>query len=158
MNWHWHTEASQIVRRNWPQSQAFLLAQREPCITIRDDEIAHANRWLVGGMPQDLDAWSPPASWMIAVIVCQGDDTQELTRYVVSRGIDPERVHFYLHASASKDALAAWAEAGLPLDHVEDENQKGKPITDWASLHPILGLDLNLHVLNDFLEGPPPNA
>lgn len=153
MSWHAHPHAGRIVRENWHRAQAFILAQREPCIGIRDEELRSIsdNRLLAGGLPQDLDGWERPESWFIAVVVCPGDDTVAIARHVVANRLEPRRVHFYLHADASPSALVAWRDAGLPLDRVNERTQDGRPITDWASLHKLLGLHFNLQILEDFL-------
>lgn len=154
MTWHDHPRASHIVRRHWRRSQAFILALRRPCIEIRDEELLHVggNRLLAGGTLEDLAAWRRPASWFIAVVVCAGDDTDGIADHVNRHGLDPSRVHFYLHEEASPQALAAWHAAGLPLERVSDSTQGGKPITDWASLHKVLGLHFNNQIVQDFLE------
>ena len=150
MKWHSHPDAATVVRDHWRNREVYLVAQREPCVTIRDDEVANIDRLLSGGMPEDLDAWARPASWFIAVVLCPGDDTQAITAYVREHGLDASRVHFYLHPDTRLSVLSAWAEAGLPLDRVDTAGRSGRPIGDWQSLHPLLGLHLNNRILADF--------
>ena len=149
MSWHAHPDATALVREHWHEAEAFLVAQRPPCIEIRDDEVRHIDRLLIGGRPDDLRAWKRPASWFIAVLVCDGDDTEALTAFVRDEGMDARRVHFYLHEAASGSALAAWRDAGLPLDRVDDRVD-GRPIRDWKDLHRLLGLHLNVQIVADF--------
>lgn len=153
MNWHGHPDAARIVKENWHRAEAFIVAQREPCIEIRDDELRTIgdNRLLRGGLPEDLDAWKRPESWFIAVIVCPGDDTRAIAAYVKRNRLDPDRVHFYLHPQASNQALSAWRDAGYRLDHVDDRTPTGTPIKDWEALHKLLGLHLNIQIVEDFL-------
>lgn len=152
MTWHRHPGASRIVRENWHRAQCFILAQREPCIAIRDDELRNIgdNRFLMGGLPDDLHAWDRPISWFLAVVVCAGDDTGAIARHVADHGLDARRVHFYLHEGASFQALAAWRDAGLPLDQVYDTTRGGQPIRAWRDLHQLLGLHFNMQIIEDF--------
>lgn len=150
MTWHHHPDASAIVRRHWKDAQAFLVAQREPCIRIRDGEVQNVDRLLIGGFPEDLQHWQRPASSFIAVILCPGDDTQALAEHVQAHDLDPSRIHFYLHPDTPIQAMQAWAEGGLPLDRIDDEGIGGKPLDDWKTLHKLLGLHFNMQILHDF--------
>ena len=151
MTWHTHPDASRLIRANWHRAECFLIAQRAPCIRIRDDEVKHVDRLLHGGFPADLDAWHRPELCWVAVIVCAGDNLRPLAVYVRDRRLDPDRFHFYLHPDASRETLRPWAEAGLPLDHVDDAGKGGRPLTDWAALHGLLGVHFNLRILHDVL-------
>lgn len=150
MSWHQHPDATDVVREHWHEAECFLVAARPTCIDIRDDEVGAIDRLLHGGSPDDLDAWIRPASWFVAVLLCPGDDTAALVRATERLGLDARRFHFYLHAEASFDALRAWADAGLPLDRVDDAGPGGTPITDWKALHRLLGLHFNVQILADF--------
>ncbi len=70
---------------------------------------------------------------------------------MLDRRVDPDGVHVYLHEGASRNALQAWTEAGLPLDRIDDETHGRRPITDRAGLHRIMGLHLNNRILADHM-------
>ncbi len=141
-----HPDWSQTVRENWTKTTAFLLASAQPCIAIRDEEVRaiKANRVLVGLSASDLEAWHPPSSWMLAVLVCPGDTTLDVTAWVRSRKADPRRVHFFLHPGTKWGALDAWADAGFPIVSLDDD------IASWERLHKRLGLALSDRIVADW--------
>lgn len=138
----------ETVRRNWKKTTAFLLAGRHPCLTIRDDELdaIRDNRVLVGLSFEDLEAWSPEGSWMLAVLLCPGDSTEPLVDWAEEHSIDPSRVHFYLHPETSWEVLRAWHEAGYPTDQVDDD------IDTWERLHRLFGLALSERIVKDWAD------
>ncbi|MHB1260741.1 MAG: hypothetical protein ACYC2H_03400 [Thermoplasmatota archaeon] len=148
--WHTHPDAAAIVRAHWKEAELLVFAQRQPCIALRQDELARIDRVMLAVDAQGLRGWAkrskPRKSWLAAVLVCPGDDTADLAAVVQDLGLDATRFHFYLHKDAKVGALAAWAQAGLPLDAVDED------ITDWALLHRRLGLDFNIQVVGDFIE------
>lgn len=135
----------EVVREHWRETTAFLLAESDPCIEIRDAELEaiEGNRVLRGGSFADLEAWEPPASWMLAVLLCPGDSTQRLASWAAKHAIEAERVHFYLHPDTSWEALRGWHEAGLPTDRVDDD------IDSWERLHRLFGLALSERIVRD---------
>src|SRR5688572_7337759 len=115
----WHG----IVAANWHKTSGFLLALRDPCIRLRDDELAaiRKNRVLVGMDAAALARWTPPPSWMLAVLLCPGDDAGPVVDWVRKQRADPDRVKFYVHKGTDPfQALAAWGAAGLPDPVVEE--------------------------------------
>lgn len=139
---------SEVVRENWERTTAFLLAGSEPCVEIRDDELEaiQGNRVLVGRSFEDLEAWDPSGSWILAVILCPDDSTQRLADWALERGIDAHRVHFYLHPRTSWDALEPWNEAGFPTERVDDD------VDSWQRLHRLFGLALSERIYQDWAE------
>lgn len=152
MSWHEHPDASRIVRTHWREAECFIIAQRDPCINIRDDEAGNLDRYVHGGFPDDLMAWIRPRIWFVAVVVCPGDDLRTLTRFVADHGWDAARFHFYLHPQASVQTLQPWADAGLPLDRVDTEGRNGAPIDSAGNLNAVMGLHFNLQILRDVLD------
>lgn len=144
--WHDHPDASTLAKRHWKEAQLLLIAKRQPCIKIRDDELSNIDRVMRAAIPEDLQKWKLPKSWFVAVLICKGDDTEDLAQTVQRLGLDAQRFHFYLHADASVAALKAWADAGLPLDRVDDG------VKDWATLHKLLGIDFNVQIVDDFID------
>lgn len=153
MSWHAHPNASAIVRKHWHEAECFIIAQSDPCIQIRDDETGNLDRYVHGGFPDDLEAWTRPAIWFVAVVVCPGDDLAELTHYVVENDWDASRFHFYLHPDTSWTTLQPWADAGLPLDRVDTKGKNGAPLTSSGALNAAMGLHFNLQILHDVLAG-----
>ena len=133
------------VRDNWQRTTAFLLAGSHPCLRIRDEEMEaiKANRVLVGLDHRDLQAWEPPSSWMLAVLVCPDDDLAPLVAWAEEHAIDAGRVHFYLHPDTPWTVLQPWAAAGLPTDRVDDD------ISGWERLHRLFGLALSERIVLD---------
>jgi hypothetical protein len=143
-----HPDWRATVRANWKKTTAFLMASTQPCIHIRDDELAaiRENRVLVGLGSRDLEAWSPPASWMLAVMLCPGDDTKAVTAWARENRVDFSRVHFYLHPKTDPVALQAWHEAGFPTERADSD------VDSWKRLHQLLGLALSDRIASDWGE------
>ena len=139
-NWH------DIVQANWRRTTAYLLALGEPCITMRDDELRaiKANRVLVGMSATDLQTWTPPGSWFMAVILCPGDDLAPLIDWATQHDVDESRIHFYIKQERDLDAfMAQWNEAGFATDGAD------AGITTWRELHHLFGLHLSNRILMD---------
>lgn len=139
----WH----EVVVDHWRQTTGFLLALRQPCLRIRDDELdaIRKNRVLVALDPAGLEAWTPPASWLLAVLLCPGDDARPVVDWVRRCGADPDRVKFYARKGVDAfQALASWDAAGLP-DPVVEEG-----FTTWRDLHKAFGRDLAIRILQDW--------
>lgn len=144
----WH----EVVAGNWQKTTGFLLALRDPCLRIRDEELAaiRKNRVLVALDPTGLKGWVPPESWLLAVLVCPGDDVRPVVDWVREHGTEPDRVKFYARRGTDLfDALGAWAEAGLP-DPVVEEG-----FVTWRDLHRAFGRDLAIRILQDWGISPP---
>lgn len=134
-----------VVHQHWRDTPAFMLAMSPPCTRIRDEELEAIgnNRALHSIEAADLASWTPPRSWLLAVLVCPGDDLAPLTAWVGGAAID--RVRFYVHADADPfDALAAWADAGFPDPIVDDG------IDSWRTFHRRFGRDLAVRILQDW--------
>lgn len=139
-NWH------DIVATNWRKTTAYLLALGEPCLTIRDHELQaiKANRVLVGVSAGDLESWTPPASWFMAVILCPGDNLQPVIAWATKHGVDESRIHFYVDRERDLGAfMAQWHEAGFATDGADSG------ITTWKDLHHAFGLHLSNRILMD---------
>jgi hypothetical protein len=130
-----------VVAKHWKETTAYIVTGREPCVSIGRDEVLHVERRLVPVAWDEVARLRPGRSWLMAVILCPGDDVEGLARWAASK--DATRVHFYLHARAHLKQLAPWRDAGLPLDHVDDG------VRSWGALHKVLGWDLNMQVYDD---------
>ncbi len=138
------------VRDNWRKTTGFIVAGRQPCIKIRDDEVANVRRSLVALSMDAVSTLEPPASWAMAVILCPGDDTRVLATWAAARRVNRARIWFYMYPSAGFDVFTAWREAGFRGDQV---NQAGS----WQELHSRFGQVLNSQVYADWRGGLPPS-
>ncbi len=134
-----------VVRQYWPQTQGYLLASTEPCLSIREEELAAVrdNRVLVGIGFDELAAWTPPESWLLGVVVCPKDELGPLVSWLKGRKQDAHRIHLYLHPETPWSVLISWQEAGLPVDRVDVD------VDSWPRLHKLFGLALNDRVYAD---------
>lgn len=127
------------------ETVGFLWAARAPCTRIVAEEVARVRRTLValpaGGLPPD----PLPASWLLAVVVCEGDDLEAVAAWVKRRSArDRERVVLYFHPHADRvAALAPWYAAGL------DDPVVGLA-HDFKTFHKAFGARLNLQTYDDF--------
>lgn len=141
----WHA----TVRAHWPKTTGFLLAFRQPCIAIRDQEIqAASGRVLVAGGIEDLEEWRPPKSWILGVLICPGDDVGPVAQWIQARKADASRVWFYLQPDVEVSVLEPWEQAGHPADQYDSA-------ADWKQLHKRFGLALNDQVYADWKDVPP---
>lgn len=138
------------VRGNWQKTTAYLLASREPCIAIRAAELKaiRENRVVVGVDSAALGRWKPTGSWLLAVILCPGDETAELADWIWVNQLDPSRVHFYLHPKTTWKPLRAWHDAGFPTANVDDD------VPSWQRFHQLFGLALSDRIVADWTAGP----
>ena len=139
-----HADWFGVVRTHWRRTTGFLLASREPCLSIRKTEIqAVRGRSLVGREVQELEGWTPPRSWLLAVILCPGDDVNPIVAWARRHKVDPDRVWFYLHTTTPIEVLRPWADAG-------HDTAQATTVSDWKELHKLYGLALNDRVYADW--------
>lgn len=137
---------SSIVRSNWKQTTGYLLASRQPCLDIRDDERRSVQgRVLVARDASDLTHWVPSQSWVLAVIVCPGDSLDSLAAWVQRHRVDTSRIWFFLHPTTPLEALRPWSDAGHPTDQVD-------VVEDWRRLHKLFGAALNDQIYLDWAD------
>lgn len=138
-------EFQDVVVNHHGESDAILVAGREPCITIASDEEDNVTgRSFQVIDPGELDGLELRSSWMMAVLLCSGDTTKPVADWIQATGRDPRRVIFYLHADTNPQAsLEAWHEAGLPIHSTWT-------ISDWKGFHKHFGAHWNVRVFDDF--------
>lgn len=133
-----------IVRAHWRQVTAYIVSSHHPsCIRMAKDEVTHIQRVMQWIALDGIAALRPARRWFMAVIICPGDDLAPLAKWAKGRAAD--RIHFYLHADADPQQLAPWRDAGLPLDHVEEQRFRS-----FGPMHARLGLALSDRVYGDF--------
>lgn len=135
---------AEVVRAHHAQTTAYLLATSSPCRALRDEEIRRVQRRLERIEPADLAGFAPRGSWLLAVLLCPGDDVQALAVWAARLpAADLDRIRMYRRRGVdAAAALAAWVEAGLPPPLMSE-------VRDFASLHKVLGRHLNDRVWLD---------
>lgn len=134
-----------VVAEHHGDSDAVLVADREPCITIAYDERENVTgRSFQIVAPDELDTLDLRATWIMAVLLCPGDDAEAVRAWVEEDDRDPRRVLFYLHTDTdAREALAPWHEAGL---HVHST----WTVSSWKEFHKHFGAQWNVQVFDDF--------
>lgn len=140
------------VREHHPKAVAWVVAATEPCLSIREKEVSQIKRVLQGADFENLpDHASLPDSWLIAIIVCPGDDLTPVIRWTERLEAEAqERVQFYYHPEVEITAITEpWLDAGLP-----------EPITyeveDFTTFHNQFGWEFNDQVYRDATGWSPP--
>lgn len=138
-----------VVRAHWRATHGFLLASHGPCREVQTEEIWRIRRSLRRVTSQELPRLEPTGSWLLAVLLCEGDDAQAVAPWAKARAAgDRDRIRFYAHAGADVgEALRPWQEAelGLPLVSSFD---------NFASFHRQFGADLNVRIYRDATARP----
>lgn len=134
-----------VVAEHHGDSQAFLLARSEPCITIAYDEKENVTgRSFSVVRPDELDDLEVASSWIMAVLLCPGDTSRSLAEWIQAHDRDPSRVLFYLHPDTDPiPALEPWEEAGLQVHSTWT-------VEDWKPLHKHFGQHWNVQIFDDF--------
>lgn len=111
--------------------------------------MARIRRTLRPIASSDLERLRLPRSWMLAVLLCPGDNTERLASWasrLPSGQLD--RVRFYLHPETdARASCEGWARAGLPPLRYEVAR-------DFPSFHRLFGLHFNDRVYEDAVGGP----
>lgn len=144
---------AETVRKHHPRAEGWLVASREPCIAIQRREILNVDRVLHPTDPGDLpDPAALPSSWLLAVLLCPGDDTTHVAVWTRSLPAeDRDRVRFYHHPDVDlHEALAAWYEQGL-------EDPRTFEVRDFKTFHKQFGRHFNDQVYRDATGWSPPS-
>jgi len=138
-----------VVHPRRKDTVAILVADREPCIALaQDEELKQSGRAFLRTTAQGLAALRLPASWCMAVVLCDGDDAQDLAAWAAG-GADLDRVHFYVHAKADlAQVFKAWSAARLPIHSVREGT------TSWRDLSRHFGERLNQQCHDDYCKEP----
>lgn len=134
-----------IVAKHHEGSDAVLVANREPCISIAEAEDENVTgRSFTISRPGELEGLDLGASWIMAALLCPEDTAKEVAEWIVSQDRAAHRVLFYLHPETDPQAaLAPWAEAGLQIHNVWT-------VSTWRELHKHLGAHWNVQIFEDF--------
>lgn len=140
---------SRVVRGGKDHAVGYLLATSGACLTLRDEELRHIDRNLVDVAPGQLPTLRPTGSWLLAVLLCPGDRTDEVAAWAKGLpGRAAERVVFYLAPGVDEaDALRGWAKAGFL-------QAATSTVKDWPQFHKRFGRDFNDQVYRDARDHP----
>lgn len=132
------------------KTTGFVLAPSRPCVDIREEEVRAIHRNLRPVGVEDLPRLRLPASWILAAIVCPGDDLRPLAEWAGALARDAvDRVRLYAHPDVDLvDALAPWYAAGLD-DPLTAEAE------DFVTFHKQFGWDFNNQVYRDHTRARP---
>jgi hypothetical protein len=139
-----------VVRANIGKTRGFILAERHPCLDIRNKEVEAIHRDLQPAFAAKLAGLRLPTSWLFAGILCPGDTTDEVAAWASALPArDLDRVRFYAHPNVDMgEALAGWVEAHLPPPRVDE-------CGDWKEFHRRFGLNLNDMAYQDAMQPKP---
>ncbi len=127
-----------VVHPRRMDTAVYIAAEQPPCIRLQQQAArpkSRDHRTERLGALADVD---PPERWLLAVILCPGDTTDDVVQWLRAHG-DPDRVVFFLHPDTDPvAALKAWYDAGHP-DPVAYEAktwkqlaaQLGRFVNDW---------------------------
>lgn len=139
-------EERSIIRSHRFDTVCYVLAQSGACLDLARERV----RAVTGRKLQYLTAENLPAelprSWMLAVVLCPGDDTHRLGAWAAKLGpARHARIIFYepdeLDATADQ-AYAGWNRHPLP-DPIR------RRVRDFKEFNRFLGTDLNIRILDD---------
>lgn len=134
-----------VVAAHHRDSDAILVAGREPCITLAHEERnkVRERRFRVVRFDQ-VEGLAVRRSWIMAVLLCPGDHARAVARWVLAGDHDPRRVAFYLHPTTDvRAALGPWHREGLHVHTI-------RKVTTWKALHKHFGAHWNVRVWDDF--------
>lgn len=133
------------VRRHKRDTTAYVLVEPGNCFRLGPADFAKVKgRALVPVTRNTLPVHPLPASWVLVVLVCPGDDLGSVAGWA-SRlpRVDLHRVWFYeLESADARGSYKMWSEAGLPFPRRERAK-------DGAEFNRILANELNIRILLD---------
>lgn len=134
-----------VIHPHRMDTVGFLLATSPPCARLLDEEVRRVRRTLVALPPGGTPPKPLPRSWLLAVLVCPGDNLAGIAPWVRSLPLrERERVWLYLHPDTDPiAALAPWYAAGL-------EDPVVSLAHDFKTFHKSFGARLNLQTYTDF--------
>ena len=126
------------------------MATAKPCAKIRDEEIRRigTNRQYVALTPKGLATQQLPPSWAAAIILCPGDNIDDVARWAAGLSApDRLRIQFYAIGKLNvANVMERWAELGLGKHFV-------LPVTSFREFHPDFGLFTSLWTYEDVMTG-----
>ena len=141
-----------VVRTNQSRTVGWVVASREPCLTVREDEALLIDRAFKPLRPKHLHQVKFPSSWYVGVLLCPGDDVAEVATWFAGLpDADRARVRFYCHPDCDlATAFAAWVKLGLPPPVTVE-----LPSMTFAAFHKRFGRD---HAWRVYLDAKAPDS
>jgi hypothetical protein len=148
----WHD----VVRANFEDTVAFVVAQSGKCLDFQTQESKHPKGRVRGRhfrplSPAALKDLRLPQSWFLGVVLCPGDEPEVLARW--HAGLKPEdrdRVVFFIHPDYEQHELDEQAtDFGGSLPQTVPLPQA------WERFHQIFG---RLHADRVYLDHAPPHG
>lgn len=146
--------AIERVRPHLQKTVGYILAASGDCLDIQAREVdtIKTRRFRSVG-PDQLESLELPESWILAAVMCPGDDTHAIARF--TEGLhagDRQRIRFYWYPETRPaDALKPWLAADLgPIQ--EDD------IDGWQRFHKLFGAHHSIQVFIDHADRGPATA
>lgn len=135
--------AKEIIRRHWRATTASVLASEPPCLGLRDQAVLPKGRRCDAKEMRDLAALRPGKSWVMAIILCPGDNLQQVAAWAVRHRADGDRfILFHVAGVDLRQALAPWRKAGFGLPLLVE-------VETWLDMAGVLGSHINNVILRD---------
>jgi hypothetical protein len=136
-----------IVGKNWRRTVGYVVASSGLCRTVQEKYVSSIDRNVVGHSLHDLD-FEPAQSWIMAVIVCPGDDLSGVTKWAMNNGaMNLDRMVFFFAKGVDVvKALQPWHSEGLADPYTSE-------FEDYKDFTKQFGRALNDRVFTDFADG-----
>lgn len=141
------TDRVETIRRHRFDTTAFLVAVQPNCLGIAALESQKVTgrrlKLLAPNAPPSPDAL--PASWVVAVLLCPGDSTTEITKWA-RRLPAAARSRIWFYEAPTLDvplAYGSWKDAGLG-------NPLADAFADFLDFNRLFANDLNEQIYQDY--------
>lgn len=142
------TDFAEVVRPHFDECDGVVVASSGQCLEIQAKEEEQVpGRDFSGVRPEDLPGLELEESWLVGILLCPGDETEEVSTWAST--LDPtdlDRVRFYYTPDVDLvDAFGAWYEEGLP-------DPRTAEVEGWEDFHQTFGRDHSNQVYRDVQE------
>lgn len=145
---------SDLVRRHIHDTVGYVLRLGDAAL-CRDFQEKETGSRVPGRAYRSLQAddladFRPQASWLLGVLLCDGDDLGPLVAWARRRDpADLDRLRFYHPPDADlRTVMAPWVDAALPPP-------LAFPVATWEAFHRMFGYHHAIHVYADFAPANP---
>ncbi len=135
-----------IILKHRKDTICFVLAETGICLGLAKDRVRSVTGRSLLLVNTDALPTNLPPSWMLAVFLCPGDNTEALAKWAAKLGpARMTRIYFYEPEEFGRlaETYAAWIREGLP-DPIR------RRAHGFKELNRLLGVDLNTMVLRDY--------
>lgn len=137
--------AIERVRPHLQKTVGFILATSGDCLDIQAREVETIKtRRFRSVHPDRLESLDLPESWILAAVMCPGDDTDAITRFAKALDSDDrQRIRFYWYPETRpREALKQWLAADL--GPIQEDDADG-----WERFHKLFGAHHSIQVFMD---------